>query len=674
MDLIAFNELFDGRSIYRIPIYQRGFAWERKQLADLWKDLKGIENQEEHYAGVITLEKCNKSDFSNKDKWLVNEFDQYFIVDGQQRITSFLILLRCILEEARKSNSNLKALGTKTFDEIDKKYFSISLENQGSSFIFSYDERDSSYEYFIKEIFGIKDSPLDINKITRYIKNIEQAKTFYLERIKSETDLNNIYTKLTCQFKINKYIIEKLSPFIVFETMNNRGKPLTDLERLKNRLIFLVHKLHKVSDHLKKDAETKIKDVWGIVYDNLGKILENSQNLDDIFLRDHWIMYFGEYGRSESKEYAKFLLDKYFDIANISDDSESPIDKINLKNINTYIASLSKAIQSWIWMYNLNTIPETKRDIKNALESLSRLEIKSSFRPILTAAFLTYKDEEIVQIISLLEELHFKVFDISDRQSNAGDNKLYRLAYDIYLKNIKYKDAVDKIKEHINVYYRFDLFKNQIDELFDNGRGDGFYRWSGLKYFLYEYNNWEMRKNNVNDNHLKVNWEYLSKDYESVEHIFPKTCTRSKNEYLIQKGKNETISNRELKYNELWKKWDTFSIYKENKENLKRLNGSLGNLLPLSSGKNSSLQADSFVEKIDQSTKGDEYKNKGYKYGNYSEKLVANIWESHKRNWSPDEILLRGKRMMVFLLEKLGEKDFPDEKKAELLGLSFLLK
>ena len=99
--------------------------------------------------------------------------------------------------------------------------------------------------------------------------------------------------------------------FVAFETMNNRGKRLTNLELLKNRLIYLTTLYDDdVFDEKDKSAlRKKINDAWKEVYYQLGR--NKSVPLsDDDFLRAHWIIYF-RYSRKRGDDYIKFLLNKF---------------------------------------------------------------------------------------------------------------------------------------------------------------------------------------------------------------------------------------------------------------------------------------------------------------------------------------------------------------------------
>ena len=58
-------ELFDN-AIFRIPDYQRGYAWESEQLEDYWKDINWLAQEHKHYTGLITLRGCLKTQLSRQ--------------------------------------------------------------------------------------------------------------------------------------------------------------------------------------------------------------------------------------------------------------------------------------------------------------------------------------------------------------------------------------------------------------------------------------------------------------------------------------------------------------------------------------------------------------------------------------------------------------------------------
>ena len=64
-ELLTLSKLFNER-LFRIPDYQRGYAWGEQQLEDFWSDLNQIAEGRNHNTGVQTLENVPKE---LSDKW-----------------------------------------------------------------------------------------------------------------------------------------------------------------------------------------------------------------------------------------------------------------------------------------------------------------------------------------------------------------------------------------------------------------------------------------------------------------------------------------------------------------------------------------------------------------------------------------------------------------------------
>ncbi len=87
-ELKSLKNLFGDRT-YIIPDYQRGYTWDMQQLADFWEDLLNIENTY-HYMGVLSLKESGNN--------------VYEVIDGQQRLTTSIILIQSIIEFAKNNN------------------------------------------------------------------------------------------------------------------------------------------------------------------------------------------------------------------------------------------------------------------------------------------------------------------------------------------------------------------------------------------------------------------------------------------------------------------------------------------------------------------------------------------------------------------------------------------
>ena len=316
-ELKSLDDLFKGK-IFRIPDYQRGYAWQISHLRDFWEDLINLPDGRSHYTGVLTLKDVS-SEISEEDNeyWLVKDpsYKMYHIVDGQQRLATFVVFLQAFIDFV------------KDFDEISDKFslkeiishylYKKPTGGQFRTYKFGYTVDNPSYDYLRYEIFNEGGSG-SITK-TFYTLNLKNAKLYFSQQLKglhSKEGLNGlqeVYEKLTKRFLFNEYVIEdELDVFVAFETMNNRGKHLSNLELLKNRLIYLttLYTDDQIDLAERQNLRQSISDAWKEVYHQLGRNEMHPLN-DDEFLRAHWIMYF-QYSRRKGDDYIRSLLDEHF--------------------------------------------------------------------------------------------------------------------------------------------------------------------------------------------------------------------------------------------------------------------------------------------------------------------------------------------------------------------------
>ena len=95
--LFTLSKIFTER-LFRIPDYQRGYAWTEPQWKDFWTDIEQIEEGQNHYTGVLTLETVPSEDSAgwHDDRWIIDSrgYEPFYVVDGQQRMTTSIILIQ----------------------------------------------------------------------------------------------------------------------------------------------------------------------------------------------------------------------------------------------------------------------------------------------------------------------------------------------------------------------------------------------------------------------------------------------------------------------------------------------------------------------------------------------------------------------------------------------------
>ncbi len=210
MELLDLDGVIE-KGVFEIPSYQRGYAWQDKQLKDFWNDLEHVSKLGDkfHYMHSLTLREL-ENDFENS---------AFEIIDGQQRLATSLILL---------------GLLAKTTQNKDPKYYSINLEPI------------LSYKYYgLSEAFRAiteEENDLEAFKTSFYAKNLIEAYAFFKEKI-SDTPIEALEKMFDALIKKMLFSVvglndNRIDPFSSFETINNRGKDLSTLELLKTACIL----------------------------------------------------------------------------------------------------------------------------------------------------------------------------------------------------------------------------------------------------------------------------------------------------------------------------------------------------------------------------------------------------------------------------------------------------
>lgn len=649
--LSTLSKLFTEK-LFRIPDYQRGYSWREKQLKDFWTDLDQLTEDQRHYTGVLTLESVKEKAWEKweNDSWIITgkNFKPYFVVDGQQRLTSIIILLQCILEKT-KSDARLN-FSPKL--EIQQKFIFVPKTTHHGSYVFGYAKDNPSYECLKTQILGKTSTKYSAGETTIYTKNLINAKKFFSNKIENlnHQEIELIYTKITQRLLFNVFHIdEEVDVHVAFETMNNRGLQLSNLELLKNRLIYLTTKLGEAQSNIELTRKT-INDCWKSVYYFLGKNSSRSLN-DDYLLFVHFVTYFGQKALEISPKlfesgfhlahrqdyYKDYLLEQEFNVKRIY--ANNAVDRLNSTALLNYALDLKRVSENF---YSLSFPEDTKysETIKLWLERLNRLRGVSNLREVMIATLLflpQIKDED--QKILFLEVIE-KYFFISNLlpYSFRRKNKPAKIAEELVkfvTKKTGLEDFTKLLKQELESWTKIAEFKSA---LLDGLGESSYYSWSDIKYFLYEYEiHLKVKAKRKTD---KIIWnDFLTNnfddDHASVEHILPQTSTFPN-----------------------WK--DALKGYDARKS--KKLKNSLGNLVAISSPRNSSLRNKPFPEK-----KGTKDLKTGYAFGSYSENEIA-----LSTDWGPAEILDRGIRLLDFLEVRwnvnLGDKN----EKKKLLGLDFM--
>lgn len=658
--LSSLYELFNN-TVFRIPDYQRGFAWTESEISAFWNDIINFDISSSYYMGVITTDKIDCKDYDDvlpNDSWIVNlgGYTPLYVVDGQQRLTCIIILISAIVKNMNKNNR--KVINIYSIDDI-KKTFLVKYKGNSTkdyTVLFGYEDKSSSNAFFKREILGLDTYNVKITN-NKYNQNLKDAFSFFIDKLDklSFDQIQELYLKLTTKILFNLYQIDhEINVFVTFETMNNRGKQLSTLELLKNRLIYLSTRFHKMDEINGEAVRKQVNDCWKHLYDFLGRQPDKMLS-DDEFLTAHTITYFfnpfseqkplNKYYRVPNNFYRdgfrRFLLDEYFTVSNIENDKIKPDDILD------YVSSLNESMKYWYsFNYPMDTSvnPDFDKQIRIYFMKL-KSQNDPSFRGLIRRSpenwkvlslyyFLTINDNAKRKgFLRRLERLYFiySLCDASPASISAGVLRS-KLNFDNLLDNYSNFD------KEIEKFLRSDEFKMCFSKLCDELSRNGFYREYNLitfptKYVISEYI-LDLYKKAKEPLTLEcVNNLYFgngSDDVPSIEHIYPEKPNKSNN-------------------------WNTFFSKYTQTEKV-RIKNSLGNLLVINNKKNEKIGNKSFKDKKERG-------HVGYKFGTIDEQRVAS-----NEQWTIKEIKTRGLEIVNFINEHWGIQ-IPRDKRIEFIGL-----
>jgi len=646
--LLTLSKIFTER-LFRIPDYQRGYAWTEKHLKDFWNDIQQLEHDHNHYTGVLTLEGVGEDVYQQweDDLWIIEakSYQPYFVVDGQQRLTTAIILIQTIIECIQPEQ---KLNFTDRVDIQRRFIFDSKDDGISRSYVFGYERDNPSYEFLKTKIFCERSSTGQLHE-TVYTQNLEYAKSFFTNLVasSSQSELEALYRKVTQQLLFNIFTITvDVDVCVAFETMNNRGKPLSYLELLKNRLIYLSLKFD-ADDHERLKLRRAINDAWKALYHNLGRNKEKPLD-DDKFLFTHYITYFGKtlfkssvsvpsrYHRIYSTDYSSDLLENKFVTRNVMPNAPAE-SKISLQDIYRYVSSLQDAVQLWYKIWNpLDS--DLSDDTKLWLDKLNRIGM-SIFLPLVLAFLQSIADDNKRVLFLRTVERHLFILTLFGARLGYHphfdlDPQVLEWAVNLTAGKLSAEKIIKQLSEFSDEILKKKTLQYDITNRF---RSDGFYKWDGIRYFLFEYNlDLQSRSKTQRP---KIFWPEFSEakyDFVSVEHIYPRQARHS---YWTRRFTKLTQKHREM------------------------LRNSLGNLLPLSKPKNSSLSNNPFPDKVD----GKKDPVIGYRYGSYAENEVAK-----EQEWTPGHILSRGLVMLKFMERRWRLEFGTENQKMKMLGLDFM--
>lgn len=241
------NLLSDPKADFLIPDYQRPYAWNQDQCQTLWDDLVNF-----------TVPGGNHEKFdSKKDEYFLGsivafqENDKHEIIDGQQRLTTFMLILRAFHKEFENRQDNDGINIRKNIEKCIWKYDEFENPLKDELKITSEVAGDDDKDEFLS-ILKNGDAPKEYK--SQYAENFR----FFENKIREMRNYNS---------SNNQYIVTRLlkncailfveaetqdSALRIFSTLNDRGLPLADADIFKSKFYKLYSDKNQKNDFIKE--------------------------------------------------------------------------------------------------------------------------------------------------------------------------------------------------------------------------------------------------------------------------------------------------------------------------------------------------------------------------------------------------------------------------------------
>jgi uncharacterized protein with ParB-like and HNH nuclease domain len=376
------NSMIEGTKQYVVPLFQRPYSWGSHEWNELLHDLMSmndVPDTQDHFMGsIVTMPTMSVPEGVSK----------YLLIDGQQRMTTLFILLILIRDLAKQQGQS----------DLDGEIQNTLLTNQ-------YKRGMDKYKLLPTQVDRDSFFALVDGKSLNDESGIAQCYQFFAKKwrttLSSSNSINALYQVISRKLSLVSIVLERDdNPYLVFESLNAKGKPLSQADLIRNYFFMRIH----------QDQQDEIyKKYWLPMFQDLGDSMTE-------FVR-HFLMRDGRFVRESD----------VYDTIKVG---------VNEKNTLQYLEELRKNA-SW---YNciLNPDKEQDIDIRVRLARIIRLEATIIY-PFLLTCYGEYAAGSIskstfTSVLDIIENFFIRRYLCNYRRDGLNRElpMLYRHIRDTY--------------------------------------------------------------------------------------------------------------------------------------------------------------------------------------------------------------------------------------------------
>jgi len=419
--------------MYNVPVYQRPYSWDKEQIETLLVDIintyRSKTKNEGYYTGNIIV-----FDKEEKINGLITKYD---VIDGQQRITTFTLILLSLytisismgVDETDKTLANIKGLIWKyinreyhkdhkvvNLNSIEKKCFSDLCDR---CFVQPKEIISFCNTYHCTSIFD-----------ERILSNFKQIYTVIQKEISLDNQDNILdfadYIIQYVQFIVIEANCNANKVFSIFESINSKGKKLEEIDLIKTYIF----------SKLDSDSYNTYLDKWGQL------IIKTQDNLYDYlynYIKAFLSFYTNNININKFKSICQSKLLQFFNETNESEALKKLLDdmyeKVEFYNMLSSTEAAYDFVRNGMFRFYYKIFTEVSYKHPKALFFRTLIEFKNG----------NIDKKDVVEIVSQTISFMIKFLSISNRDSKNAINVFSTIMNEIYITNKVSKESIMKI-------------------------------------------------------------------------------------------------------------------------------------------------------------------------------------------------------------------------------------
>ena len=374
--IVTIESLFQEQISYRIPQFQRPYAWEEKvQWGPLWEDVRSVadrflkKDRRPHFMGAIVLQLQESN---------TGEVAKRLVIDGQQRLTTLQLLIKATEQVFQSQDDTVRATRLSKLTTNLESHWSGDNSNETKIRQSNSDDRGAFRAAITNHHSTNRFESLAISKSHEYFEEaVKDWMNIKPEDRKARADaLEEALTKDLQIAVIDLDPDEK--PHLIFATLNGRAAILTQSDLIKNTVMYEADVT---------DDPDKAKELWGMFEDRWWREEVDKTPHIERFLYfwmimrtkravpvDRFATNFQDYVETKNREIGErsiwIVAEDIRRAAGIYKEiEEARISEIQTSLERLKVMKLGVVTPLLLWLYTSEVSPEQRRRSAEALES-----------------------------------------------------------------------------------------------------------------------------------------------------------------------------------------------------------------------------------------------------------------------------------------------------------------